>query len=308
MKVASYIGLLIGLFVSLGLVGLVWAQAISDEVTVEVEVGEQTWIDVHPESIDFGTIDPSTTTGPQGFQIENIGSTNITEIEVTNAYEGSNPYGVGEADEYVAPNFVEIRNDETATAYLHANYVQYNDSTTYDLLDFMTAHTDVTVTYPTGYVALGRFRFENVGYFWALVPGFATNCSNGTIYIHETAHAVDVLPNTIDFTDSVATSILTLGSPGTHGAANGPTDITAIDPYCVWVDDDCTRVALVEWAQDQWDTKDGCTDDDALFYNTADPLTPSEVLDISMRLVIPYGVRAGITTSGVVTFIASAYV
>lgn len=266
------------------------------DVTVDVTVESQTWIDILPEGWNLGTVNPATTWYNYTFEVENIGSTNITTIEANNSYPTSNPFAKGIAANYNAANFLALKLNSSTTFYF-ANYVEYNDTDTWDFR---------WVTWPTtNVVSKGRFRIAGNEYLWALAHGGAVgNCTNGTIYIGTSPKTYDTLGDTDLSGDSH-----TLISGGTYGCWDVSGVAAELNGHMVWVSLDCTQVALVKYNKDVGpfrDSGDKCTNDVYLFSGTGDAaLQPGEVENIDLRMTIPYGVRAGAVSQGTLTLTAS---
>lgn len=163
-KATAFLGVLL---LALGMTFSGSAQS-TDNSTVTVNVGSQTAIDISPAALDFGSVTPgeeveSTTSGFTHFEIENIGSTNMTSIWVNATTPASNPFGTGLASSYDVGNFIQIQpdNDITGvasdTGYTYVNRKEYNESND---LSYITTPANQDWRY-------GRFRVGEQEFFWA---------------------------------------------------------------------------------------------------------------------------------------------
>jgi hypothetical protein len=281
-----------GILVLAAMLPLALAQSPADSVTVSVTIATRTWIDILPKSWTLTDVEPGTTWYNYSFTIENIGSTNITKIEANNSYPASNPFATGNASAYDAGNFLAIKLNTSNTFYF-PNYVEYNDTDTWDFRWVSWPDSD----------ARGRFRVAEREYLWAVKKGTNGDCANGTF-------AIGTSPKTYDTLGSTSlTSVTIINASGLYGCVdlnslipNIPSDLNG---YMLWVKPDCTQVALVKYNKEIGPFKDSqnkCNNDVYLFgpfdATSDEALQPGEVIQLDLRMTIPYGVRAGDVTRG----------
>jgi hypothetical protein len=267
------------------------AFAATESATVSVTVTAAAAIDINPNSFSWSPSGAGVTDSAQYFQVENIGSSDLTGIyaQVTNAAD--NPYGTGTASNYNAGDFILIDNSTSGTFYYVENK-NWNES------------IPSYVTVPTGWqegdtgALHGYFvRIRSVGletaegeeYFAFTLNGTDGTCSAGTVRIGITPHTKSQTGST-DFSDGsgeYASVSLTSGS----GSVSGVNSV--FDAHKIVVSSDCRSIALVYW-------------DQSLGGNYLYPgtLSPGAAVDMRIEPKIPYGVVGGSAISGTLTIVA----
>ena len=203
--------LLAGLTV-LGMVGQASAQVQNDtEADIDVQISEKTAIDISPENLDFGNLAPGETateaTGDNGvtysaLEVENAGSSNISQLYFNTSAPDTNPFGTGVASNYDVGNWIQIAPQETempgipdASNHVFVSRVDFNESN-----DLSYVNVPDNFNY-------GRFRVGNEEYFWAVdasgTSGTAGGCATGTgtFRVGNTAHARDTT-GTVDLSST----------------------------------------------------------------------------------------------------------
>jgi hypothetical protein len=312
------------LMLGLLILPVVYAQGSdTDTVTVRVTVAPATYVDISPDEITWTNVNPGQ--GPEEypdlinytFEIENVGSNNITRIEAWNTVPSENPFASGVPTKYVATNFLVIDLNESNLAAFQASaprrfrYAvrrEYNDSTTWELR---------YLELPGGVTSVGRFRLDNNEFFWAIVPNSTGGCGvNGTandgpkIYLGETPHNYTDLGD-VDLTDNYV-DIGTLVSYEEYGYSC--VDVTSfttapaeLDEYMIYISPDCSYVELVEWYVSR-DSNDHCLADEYLWSKIAGDgdLEPGDSFSVDLAIRVPWGVVEGSVTPGTLTIKAYA--
>jgi hypothetical protein len=291
---------------------LALAQSNAGIVTVNVNVSTQTWIHVFPNSWTLTQVNPGTDpTSPltnTSFTIENIGSTNITDLRAYVTNPSENPFATGNASKYNAGNFLAIKTG-ALTDYRFPNYLEFNDSETWDF---------AWVTWPTA-DAKGRFRIGKNEYLWAVAKGTNGDCANGTFYLSSVAKTSDTVGDT-NLQDNFVTLTNASGAYGCINVSAPPFSVAPSDlvGHVIRVSPDCKQVALVKSVPSSHPlfvdpalpscsegsinlltgTGSAATGDDAL--------QPGEVIPLHLRITVPYGVRAGDVYPGILYIVAAS--
>jgi hypothetical protein len=171
------------LAVSIALLGMVSsgaAQVENDtETDITVTVDARTAIDVSPESLDFGSMVPgeskTDTVGDfSALEIENVGSTNLTNIQFNTSTPDSNPFGTGVGSNHDVGNFVQIAPQEDnmagipdTNAYKFVTRKEFNES------------NDLSYVFAEDGWDYGRFRVEGQELFWAVNTDTSVSSSGG---------------------------------------------------------------------------------------------------------------------------------
>ncbi|MEM5811684.1 MAG: hypothetical protein QXG91_03025 [Candidatus Aenigmatarchaeota archaeon] len=275
------------LFVTI--IPIAFAQPDTDSATVNVQVSSLTAIDINPASFTF-SVPPGTNSSALFFQLENIGSTNITTVYSNVTTTTSNPYGTGSASNYNAGEFVRIDNSTNGNFYYVENK-NWNESKPL----YVTAPSGWSEGNQTG-ASWGYFvRVRSVGletnegeeYFAITRNGTATSCNSGTLYIGKTPHTKSQT-GTIDFISGDVAQI-NLDNNG-KGSLTGAGINTIMDSHTVLVSSDCRAVSLIYWKNEK-----------SLIGST---LYPGAAVDMRIMVSVPYGVAQG-TITGTLTVIAS---
>ncbi len=304
--------------VAIGAVGLIsfpGTEAANTNATntanISVTIAALTLVDAAPERLIFNdtALNPgSVGTGsgnlyekdqynrPGSIQIENIGSTNITNIWFNTTYESSNPFGTGDPLNYDSANFVTISKYQADTYYF-VNRVDYNEST--DL---------VYINTPLGW-RYGRIRNTTYEYFWTVenVSDCAADSPALRIGINYHSQTVD---GSLNFdTDEGAVDTedfdeFALIDSGVSDVAYANIDTGPWTGYCAAVWDCGEKLMLYKWNKDA-PGGGPCDNADYFWDNTSDGnLYPGNSTIADVHVHIPYGVMMGTAKEGTLTIIA----
>jgi len=290
----------------------------TDNITIRVEVAELTLVDVNPNEINFTQVNPGSYSGDQYFQIENVGSTNISYVWFNVTQPSSRPFATGSVTAYNAGNFVQIRQNTSGAVMYFVDRLEFNETTLiYQTYDTVSPTNGGNITH-------GRFRIANQEYFWQVENNSVGNCSTGTFTIGKSAHNITNL-GTVDMT-ATCDSLNEQGgandcredtlhnADGTYADSWGVMDVVVGNGnqgqskwnYTVAVNANCTTVRFFVWNMDA----PGAYDDDInwtnYFVNSTDVLTPGENIIGDIRVAVPYGTHSGNVTEGLLTVIALA--
>ncbi|HEX54944.1 MAG: hypothetical protein DRO95_02045 [Candidatus Altiarchaeales archaeon] len=290
----------------------------NDTILLWVTVAEVTMVDIQPDQLGWQNVPPGSETNksqlayppgaPDAIQIENIGSTNITEIWFNTSYPSSLPFGMGDISLYDAGNFVVLRRNESGAEYFFVNRVEYNESEV------------IYLNVPSGY-AHGRFRSANSEYFWAIDVSDGW-CNDSDFRIGKNPHNQTEL-GTVDLTTCDAGApgqILGLGGNECRQGTLDPTpdnqwgwaDIyigpnTDYENYTVAVYANCSqyvRVMFYHWNMDAPGVADGANHPE---YFSTTPLYPGGRIIANIHLRVPYGTMAGNITGAMTVHAKSTY-
>ncbi|MEA3343871.1 MAG: hypothetical protein U9Q92_06950 [archaeon] len=265
--------------------------------TVTLTIGSKTMIDITPQVLNYGTQDPGTmienyTYNSQNLsqiQIENIGSTNLTNVWFNTTRPTSRPFGTGVVTNYDAANFLAIKNSTMAES----------EFAFVDRLEFNHTEDIVYLTLPNNYKRQGRLHIGPDEYFWATASNgnYCNGTDIATLDIGTTAHTKD------------ATGDITLNDNAKTIHTSGDIDWGRVNDftvdgahYCAAVSADCSKVRFYRWNADAPDA-DNCGLDNR--YSTTE-LYPGDSFAVDVRLYVPYGVPVGAVTNGTLTVLATA--
>jgi len=280
----------------------------TDTAVVNVSIQGVNAVDINPINFTWANLPVPrnyTESGPKAFQVENIGSTNITHIWASTTNPTSNPFGTGVATNYDAGQFVVLINSSSSSYewVLYPNTVFFNESVpTY------------IVNKPSGWNNGGLFtRIRTAGWesdegeeYFVFVVNGTQNCTDGTVYIGKDPHT-KTKTGSIDFSDPANYVSFGLtstndkkwgykGPIGDYGSINN-----YIDKYYVLVPYDCKNITLIGWSR-RYDTTAGI---DIGYYLFTGTLEPGAALDYLISVVIPYGVAQGDVKTGTLTIYAT---
>lgn len=266
--------------------------------TVSLTIGSKTMIDITPSVLNYGTQDPGTmienyTYNSQNLsqiQIENIGSTNLTDVWFNTTRPTIRPFGTGVVTNYDAANFLAIKNStmgESGFAFV-------------DRLEFNHSKDIVYLTLPDNYKRQGRLHIGPDEYFWATAStgNYCNGTGTATLDIGTTAH-----------TTGATGDIVLNDNPQSISSISGNSDWGVVNDfavgsahYCAAVSADCSKVRFYRWNIDA-PGAGGCTLDERYQSTT---LYPGDSFAVDVRLYVPYGVPVGTVTNGTLTVIATA--
>ncbi len=265
--------------------------------TVTLTIGSKTMIDITPQVLNYGTQDPGTmienyTYNSQNLsqiQIENIGSTNLTNVWFNTTRPTSRPFGTGVVTNYDAANFLAIKNSTMAES----------EFAFVDRLEFNHTEDIVYLTLPNDYKRQGRLHIGPEEYFWATASdgNYCNGTGTATMDIGTTAHTKDATGDII-----LNDNAKTIHSSGDIGWGRVSDFTVGSAHYCAAVSADCSQVRFYRWNADAPDA-DNCGLDNR--YSTT-TLYPGDSFAVDVRLYVPYGVPVGAVGNGTLTVIATA--
>ncbi len=275
---------------------------VTGNATVTLTIASKTMIDITPQVLDYTSQDPGTAVENYTYnslnlsqiQIENIGSTNLTNVWFNTSQPTVRPFGTGVVTNYDAANFLAIKNS-TMSNYAFVDRLEFNHST--DI---------VYLTLPTNYQRQGRLRVGPDEYFWATASGETENPCNGTgsgndyIYIGQTAHTIDSTGD-IDLSDEVGRYNIDVSGDSNWGLVENGLTVGGV-PYSVAVSADCSQVRFYRWNADAPGASTSGLDE---IYSST-PLYPGDSFAVDLRLYVPYGVPEGAVTNGTLIVLAEA--
>ncbi len=300
-----------------------------DNSTVTVKIGPITMIDVTPEKMDFGTAIPgeiisvynvTDTTNDlvnlTAFQIENIGSTNISKIWLNVTKPRENPFGTGNASKYNPGNWLAV----SIRFYPEGLTVPTQDMSYIHRVEFNTSQEIVYLKKPQNTVSYGRFRVGSNEYFWALTSsdGSCPTTTGSTLTFiignYSEPHTQNDTGD-IDLTDGDERIItLTLNTDGWFVPATGSSALDfngANENYMVIVNGSCNEVHFVAWDRDFAESVakadvSKLPNNASVFDETiaGQPLYPGQSIAMNVQLRIPYGVPTA-NYMGYMTVVAS---
>lgn len=266
--------------------------------TITLTVASKTMIDITPQVLDYATQDPGTEVVNYTYdgrnltqiQIENIGSTNLTNVWFNTTQPSARPFGTGDSSNYDAANFIAIKNSTmTSTQYAFVDRLEYNHSTD---IAYLKLPADVKTQ--------GRLRAGPKEYFWATTSdgSYCNGTDTETLNLATIAHN-ETDTGDIDLTDNSLT-INNIAGTIEWGLVN---EFTVGDTsYCAAVSADCSKVRFYRWNADA-PGEGSCTLD--LRYSTT-TLYPGDSFGVDIRMYVPYGVAQGAVTTGTLTVLATS--
>lgn len=266
---------------------------IATRTMVDITPSNLTYLGMAPGSVGYNFTSDGNPSNLSSIQVENIGSTNITNIWFNTSFPDDSPYFAGNPAAYDAANFITI-SKENNDAYYFVNRLDFNESRS---LVYISAPS--TFTNPH----YGRFKNASSEYFW--VVDASTNCneSGQEILIGNNAHNSSNT-GTIDF--SGASGYTTVGLMNAVDSTEwGVGNVTggALNGYCVAVYHACDRVIWYKWNMDAPGATNICTNVD--FY-AAYNITPRNSTVADVRIHVPYGIPKGTVSKGTLTVYAES--
>ena len=285
----------------------------TNTANITVQIAALTLVDAAPEELIFNNsaLNPgSVGTGSNlyqktqfnkagSIQIENIGSTNITNIWLNTTYESDSPFASGDRLAYDSANFVVVSRED-AGAYYWVNRVEYNET-----------RSLVYVNTPLGW-RYGRIRNTTNEYFWTVANQSTLSACNTTtlrIGINYHSQTVDGSLN-FDTTEGAVQDTdfrqFTLTDANVDGEYVGYANINAgpWSGYCAAVWNCGTKLMLYKYNKDA-PGGGSCANADYFWDNTTDGnLYPGNSTVADVQVWIPYGVMMGYSKTGTMTIIA----
>ena len=290
----------------------------TDTATVGVTILNMTMIEIQPTAFVYTGLYPGDVGNASheaqnftGFQIENIGSTNITRIWLNTTYPGTlgnastRPFGKGLKGEYDAGNFVVISR-EGSNDYYYVNRVDYNET-----------RSLVYIKLESGSWYYGRIRNGSNEYFWVInvsQNGGLCNESGTEFRLGNQSHT-RTQTGTVDFrstnkcgqagagNDCWRNITLTNDPDNTDWAAANIT--LGGQDYCLAVHKNCDTIMLSHW-------NTGAPGSGVCLGGTylenfwsGNPLYPGNSTAALVNVRVPYGVAAGQVKTGYIRVWAS---
>ena len=286
----------------------------TDSLAIYVTVSNLTMVDINPANLTWINIPPGTESNStyaaagnkEAIQIENIGSTNISNIWLNVSQPTEIPFGSGDINNYDPGNFIILRRNNSNNWYF-VDRKEYNESE----LIYLTLPTGSS-TDPN--LAHGRLRSAKHEYFWIMnITGGA--CNSTDFWIGNTPHN-QTQTGTVDFTQACGNPTGAVAQDcrkgtftetiGDYGILNLSVGASATENYTVITTGDCSgnnvSVRFNHWNMDAPGTVDGTYA--SYLYTTS--LVPGEHIIANVKIRVPYGTMAGTLPTGSLTVIAQA--
>ncbi len=299
---------------------------VTDNATISITLNTKTMIDISPNNMSFGVADPGTRianytnnelagVSKTGFQLENIGSTNITNLWLNVTQPTVRPFATGDSGKYDAANFIaaEINMSPDGSA------ITQNTMSFIDRLEYNETRELVYLNLPADTKSHGRLRSGHNEYFWAL-HGDTSQCnasSAGTLTftIGTVAHnqtqtgTIDLASasvETFDFGAMYESGYNANWSYSTDGSGVISIDTPSSD-YCVAAYIDCSKVRIFRWNADAPGAGTCGLSGDAYTYNsTSTELLPGDSMAMNIEMRVPFGTALGDVKTGYLTVIAQS--
>ncbi|OYT27179.1 MAG: hypothetical protein B6U97_02225 [Candidatus Altiarchaeales archaeon ex4484_96] len=288
----------------------------TDSLDIIVTVSNLTLVDINPANLTWVNIPPGTESNStyaaagnkEAIQIENIGSTNISNIWFNVTHPSIMPFGSGNRLNYNPANFVIIRRN-TSNEWYFIDRLEYNESELIYLELPTGSSSDPNMVH-------GRLRSADSEYFWVMNISDGS-CNDTQFWIGNAPHT-QTSTGTVDFT-ACGDPLTGAGTPGdcrtgsftpvlggAWGALNLSLSDTPIENYTVITPAVCggtnVSVRFNHWNMDAPGAQSGSYTD--YFYTTA--LVPGEHIIANVKIRVPYGTMAGTLPTGQLTVIAQA--
>jgi len=281
---------IIGVFILLGFGLLLAGSSIGfaygdDNVTVEVSIGQISEITVSPDTLNWSANTPGTSGGSISVDVENTGSTNITNMYAyvtTIENETSRPYGSSYAMDYSAGGLLVFRNESTST-YQWAGRLEWNWT------EAISNRDRSAIDDP---VAEGFFRNASVALYWAVGNG----SGSGTLGLCNDTYAQFAIEDdpdngTIESRTPTTTGITRDGGDSNFSYFSISRATSPLDGTCVAVGWECDKIYVYKF-----DMRSGAFNATSCAnanYITAGPLAPTETEQLSADVWVPAGIPEG---------------
>ncbi len=300
---------------------------VTDNATITVSLNIKTMIDISPENMSFGTADPGTRVtnytnselsgaSKTGFQLENIGSTNITNMWLNVTQPSERPFATGDSSKYDAANFISasinMSPDGSAIGQGTMSFI--------DRLEYNETRELVYLNLPPNTKSHGRLRSGHNEFFWVLY-GTKTQCnasSAGTLNFR-----IGTVPHNQTQTGTInldsATDTVTVGFGAMYDSGfnenwsystTAPNFITLDSPsssYCVAPYIDCSKVRIFRWNADAPGAGTcGLSGSGYVFNSTTTELLPGDSMAMNIEMRVPFGTAMGQVKTGYLTVIAQS--
>lgn len=272
----------------------------TDTAGVSVSVNNQTIINIVPSNWTISAINPGSAAVNTSFNLENLGSSNITLIWASVSQPTANPFG-GSASGFNAGNYIALRNYTGIGGSAQSNFqlidtIEFNESTP----SYITTHSSCSA------VSFGKIRNASSEYFWCVIEGGSGNFTNGTLRIANNFHSDTQLGTTNLNTDSTAITISASGAidPSVDEVTGTIPGSHPLGPACVrlGIQGGSLTVRYFKWNAD---LLADCTDYPYIFTHTdSNRFGPGQILPLDIAVFVPYGASAGSMSMGILTITA----
>lgn len=300
----------------------------TDNATIMVTLNTKTMIDISPNNMSFGLMDPGTrsvnytnielgASSKTAFQLENIGSSNITYMWLNVTQPTSRPFATGNSANYDAANFVAASINQSPDG----SAIALNTMSFIDRIEYNESRELVYLNVPSNTQTYGRLRSGFNEFFWVLF-GDTTLC-NASSDVGGLDFRIGLSPHnqtqtgTIDFVGGVedtnwdTVNLAAMYDSGVNANwsynTNGAGVISLDTPnsrYCVASFIDCSKIRLFRWNSDA-PGAGTCGLDGAYAYNsTNNPLYPGDSMAMNIEVRVPFGTAMGAIKTGYLTVIA----
>ncbi|MCK5698390.1 MAG: hypothetical protein KAH93_00945 [Candidatus Aenigmarchaeota archaeon] len=299
---------------------------VTDNATIMVSLNIKTMIDISPENMSFGTADPGTRVGnytndelfgvsKTGFQLENIGSTNITNMWLNITQPSERPFATGDSSKYDAANFISASINSSPD---NMTIIAQNTMSFIDRLEYNETRELVYLNLPSDTRSHGRLRSGHNEFFWALsTTGTDCNASaNAVTFTIGTVAHNQTQTGTIDLVGgSVQSATLAAMYDGGFNAnwsysSASPNYITVDSPssdYCVAAYIDCSKVRIFRWNADAPGAGTcGLSGSGYVYNSTNTELLPGDSMAMNIEMRVPFGTAMGQVKTGYLTVIAQS--
>ncbi|MCK4551107.1 MAG: hypothetical protein KAT91_04085 [Candidatus Aenigmarchaeota archaeon] len=299
----------------------------TDTASVKVTVSSLAMIDISPNNMSFETMNPGETKSnytnaelsgvqKQGFQIENVGSVNITHIWLNVTQPKANPFGTGDANNYNAANFVAIKINgtlDTNTTGTGSNNGLNTEYSMIDRLEYNASRELVYLNLPPNKLSYGRLRAGMNEYFWVINGSSCTVGDNPEFRIGAIPHnKTDT--GTIDLVGgSVTSAVLSVEDAAYNGWIAASTNITVQtgnggnEEYLILATNvTCNPVRFVKWNADV-PGADALSNKGYIFdtESAGEDLTPADSIAMDIQMRVPWGTIQGNIGIGTITVFAN---
>ncbi|MFH1127231.1 MAG: hypothetical protein V1718_03945 [archaeon] len=302
----------------------------TDNATIMVTINTKTMVDISPENMSFGTLDPGSrsinytndeliSASKTAFQLENIGSTNLTNLWLNVTQPTIRPFATGIANNYDAANFVTVEINQSPDG----SAITQNALSFVDRIEYNETRELVYLNVPATTKSYGRLRSGYNEYFWALY-GTKTQCnasSAGTLYLR-----IGLSPHnqtqtgTIDLVggaEGTDWETITLGAMYDSGFNENwsyssvvgntiPIDTPATE-YCATAYIDCSKVRFFRWNADAPGAGTcGLAGNGYIYNSTNTELMPGDSIAMNIEMRVPFGTVMGDIKTGYLTVIGQS--
>ena len=275
----------------------------NDTVTISINISQIAMVDINPSNLSYQGIGPGDVGDNNtevignysGIWVENIGSVNLTKMWFNTTSPSTMPFGTGNPNNYDAANMIVIYNDTTGN-FSFVNRVEFPEN---DSMYITTTNAISASQTGQGYL-FGRFRNASNEYFFEFEPYAVTNCSNGTLWISDTAKTITSTGDT-DLTDNTALTVYQ------HPTLDfGITEVQVGDGphYCVAIPGNCGYVMFHRWNADAPGAGTSyCSNTNGGYYinSTTSPIFPGQVEQAYVKVYVPLGTPYGPLKQGTLT-------